>query len=162
MRLLRGATASALGRGACYDGGAGTPLSVKAIVAYFTVWSAIVLVALSPILQRIYIEHFWARGRGTVIRIDRAPGVESGWIWVPTIEYNVAGRRWVSRMAYWQRAGSFFGGPSSKYSVGDEVEILYDPRKPWRFTLPGLRTAIFATVFISVIIMILLGTAHNR
>jgi hypothetical protein len=39
---------------------------VKAIMADFIVWSAIVLAALSPIWRRIYIEHFWAQGHGTV------------------------------------------------------------------------------------------------
>jgi hypothetical protein len=31
---------------------------------------------------------------------------------------------------YWQLVND----DRSKYSVGDEVEILYNPRKPWRFT----------------------------
>jgi hypothetical protein len=36
----------------------------------FIAWCAIVLAALLPILRRVYIEYFWARGRGTVIRIE--------------------------------------------------------------------------------------------
>jgi hypothetical protein len=106
------------------------------LIAYGT----IVLAALLPILRRSYIGYFWARGRATVIRIDRtivSGGDVSGWAWVPTIEYHAAGRKWAFPMSYSQRLGSFFGGPDSKYSVGNEVEILYNPRKPSRFTLKG-------------------------
>src|SRR5215470_6921675 len=112
----------------------------EAAMADLIAYCAIVLAALSPILRRVYIEYFWAHGRGTVIQIDRtfvSNDDAPGWVWVPTIEYHVAGRRWASSKSYWQRPGGFFGGPDSKYSIGDEVEIFYNPRKPWRFTLKG-------------------------
>ena len=98
----------------------------------------IVIAALAPIWRRLYIKYFWASGRATVIRIDRqftdAGSEVAGWGWVPTLEYHVAGQRWVFAKNYWQRIGSFFGGPGPRYSVGHEVEILYNSCKPWRFT----------------------------
>lgn len=91
---------------------------------------AIMIAALAPIWRRLYIEHFWASTRGTVIRNDLQFGnnAPSG-IWVPTIEFHAAGQLWVFAKNYWQPVG---GKPA--YKVGDEVELLYHPRKPWRFT----------------------------
>src|SRR5262249_55182406 len=51
----------------------------------------------------------------------------SGWVWTPVIEYYVAGQRFSSQFSYWQRINA-----KSKYSVGDEVRILYSPRNPSR------------------------------
>jgi hypothetical protein len=90
---------------------------------------AFVIAALSPIWRRLYIGHFWVRGRATVIQVNLelvqdGEGMCSAW--VPTIEYYAHGRRWVQQK-----------GPHSKYRVGDQFDILYNPRKPWRCTLPG-------------------------
>jgi hypothetical protein len=55
---------------------------------------AIVLVALSALLRRFYIDRFWIHARGTVIRVE---GIinnipEGGeWVWAPIIEYQAAG-----------------------------------------------------------------------
>ncbi len=63
---------------------------------------AITIAALAPIWQRCYIEHFLASARGTVIRLDlgRSPGAVPGSVWVPTIEYHVAGQRWAFAKNY--------------------------------------------------------------
>src|SRR5262249_18312075 len=93
---------------------------------------AIMIAAAAPIWRRFYIGYFWASTRGTVIRVDlrfNASSETPGWVWVPTIEYHVAGQRWVFAKNYWQVIGA-----KSAYKVGDEVELLYHPRKPWRFT----------------------------
>jgi hypothetical protein len=41
-------------------------------------------VALSPLLRRIYIEGFWIRGRGTVVRLEGGmntnPGAGGAWV----------------------------------------------------------------------------------
>jgi hypothetical protein len=92
---------------------------------------AIMIVVLAPIWRRLYIGGFWARVRGTVIQMDlqynnsRMPGS----IWVPTIEYDAAGQRWRLAKNYWQ-----YPGAKPAYKVGDQVELLCHPRKPWRFT----------------------------
>src|SRR5215470_9181659 len=99
---------------------------------------AIIIAALSPIWRRLYIKHFWVGGRATVIQVNRElvqGGEASGWVRVPTIEYYADGQRWAFPMSYWQRAAGFFGGPDSKYRVGDQVDILYNPSKPWRCAL---------------------------
>ena len=101
---------------------------------------AIVIAALTPIWRRVYIGHFWVRARATVIRVDREPvqgGEVSGWGWVPTIEYYADGQRWAFSKSYLQPSAGFFGGPDAKYRVGDQVDILYNPRKPWRCTFDG-------------------------
>src|SRR5215467_13277556 len=92
---------------------------------------AIMIAALAPIWRRFYIEHFWASARGTVIRVDLgcSPDGVPGSVWVPTIEFHAAGQRWVFAKNYWQTVGA-----KAVYKVGDEVELLYHPRKPWRFT----------------------------
>jgi Protein of unknown function (DUF3592) len=128
--------------------------SYTAAVADFIVWSAIVLAALSPIWRRIYIEHFWARGRGTVVGCDydyHSSEAWSGWARAPIIEYHAAGQRWVLGK----------GAGKSRYSVGDEVEIFYNPKKPWRFTLKGKggwwdwvdRLMLSILVFICIIVL---------
>jgi hypothetical protein len=103
-------------------------------VADFIALNVIVIVALSPLLQRLYIQRFWSRGRGTVIRLEGGmntdPDAGGGWVWTPVIEYYVAGQRFSSQFSYWQRINA-----KSKYSVGDEVGILYSPRNPSRFML---------------------------
>jgi hypothetical protein len=63
------------------------------------------IAALAPIWRRLYIEHFWARVRGTVIRMDLRYNNTSrmpGWIWVPTIEFDAAGQHWSLAKNYWQ------------------------------------------------------------
>lgn len=68
---------------------------------------AIVIVVLSPLLQRFYIERFWTHGRGTVIRLEGGistdPGARGAWVWTPAIEYHADGRRLTSRISDWQR-----------------------------------------------------------
>jgi len=118
-------------------------------VIEFIVRGAIIIAAFSPIWRRLYIEHFWVRVRAAVIRVDRefSEGSEaSGWVWVPTIEYYADGQRWAFPKSYLQRSAGFFGGPDSKYRVGDQVEILYNPRKPWRCTIDGWGHWIFAAM----------------
>jgi Protein of unknown function (DUF3592) len=105
---------------------------MKALMGDFVGLCAIVLVAVSPLLWRFYIERFWVHGRGTVIRLDGGistnPDTGGGtWVWTPIIEYHAAGQRFSSTMSYMHRINA-----KSKYSVGDEVEILYNPREPSR------------------------------
>jgi hypothetical protein len=90
--------------------------------------SVIVILALSPLLRRFYIDRFWIHGRGTVIRVDLVIGdhEEGGWVWTPIIEYRAAGQQFSSRVFPFRHRLN----PKSKYSVGDEVDILYDPRDP--------------------------------
>jgi hypothetical protein len=57
---------------------------------------ALAIVALSPLLRRIYIQRFWVTERGTVIRleggINTSPGPGGGtWVWSPVIEYHAVG-----------------------------------------------------------------------
>ena len=116
--------------------------------------AAIVIVVLSPLLRRIYIQCFWIRGRGTVIRLegginDQWSDAGGGWVWTPVIEYNVAGQRFSSQFSYWQRINA-----KSKYAVGDQVEILYSSRNPSRFILDSWDSWIA-----HIIITILLGYA---
>jgi len=97
--------------------------------------TALVIVALSPLLRRFYIERFWTHGRGTVIRLEGGistnPGPGGGtWVWSPVIAYDAAGQQFSSRFSYWQSFNA-----KSKYAVGDEVDILYSPRDPSRFVL---------------------------
>jgi hypothetical protein len=82
--------------------------------------AAIVIVVLSPLLCRIYIQCFWIRGRGTVIRLEGGINTNAdaggGWVWTPVIEYCVAGQRFSSQFSYWQRISI---NAKSKYAVGD-------------------------------------------
>lgn len=109
---------------------------------------------LSPILQRLYIECFWVRGRGTVIRLEGGINTTSDtgggtWVWTPRIEYDAAGQRFSSQFSYWQRINA-----RSKYAVGDEVDILYSPRNPSRFVIDSWDSWISY-----IIVTILLGSA---
>ena len=87
---------------------------------------AIVVGVLSPLLRRFYIKRFWTHGRATIKRLDEyfiSPNTEGweGYTW--TIEYDAAGQRFSSKMS----------SATRQYSVGDEVEILYNPRRPSSF-----------------------------
>ncbi len=117
----------------------------------FIALCAIGMFALSPLLRRVYMERFWIHARGTVIRLegDISTNPHSGgsWVWAPVIEYHAAGQRFSSRVSYWQRFNA-----KPKYSVGDEVDILYDPRNPSRVMLDSWTTHIFLTIFISVLV----------
>jgi Protein of unknown function (DUF3592) len=110
--------------------------------------AALVIVALSPLLRRFYIERFWTHGRGTVIRlegkINTNPEAGGAWVWTPVIEYDAAGQRFSSRFSYWQRFNA-----KSKYAVGDQIDILYDPRDPSRFILDSWIEHVVLTIFIA-------------
>jgi hypothetical protein len=126
------------------------------IVAY----CATVFVALSPLLWRFYMDRFWVHERGTVIRLDGGinfnPGPGGGtWAWAPVVEYQAGGQRLSSKISYWQRFNA-----QSKYAVGDEVDILYDPRNPSRVTLDSWTTYIFLTILISGLMISMLSHAR--
>jgi hypothetical protein len=120
-------------------------------VADFIVLCALVVVALSPLLRRLYIERFWVPARGTVIRLEGGintnPGAAGAWVWTPVIEYHAAGQRFSSQFSYWQRLNA-----KSKYKVGDEVEILYSPRNPSRFIPNSWIEHIVLTILVGLII----------
>jgi hypothetical protein len=120
-------------------------------VAYYIVLCAIVVVILSPLLRRSYFERFWVHTRGTVKHLDGSistnPEAAGSWVWVPIIEYHAAGKTLSGRVSYWQRFNA-----KSKYSVGDEIRILYDPRDPSRFILDSWIEHIFLTVFLGLVI----------
>jgi hypothetical protein len=126
----------------------------------FIVLCAIVLVALSPLLRRFYIDRFWVHGRGTVIRVE---GIinnipEGGeWVWAPIIEYQAAGQQFSSRVfPFWRRLNK------SKYSVGDEVNILYDPRDPSHVMLDSWAAYILCTILLSGwLFAIIVDRLHN-
>src|SRR5712671_5332737 len=102
---------------------------------------AIVIAALSPICRRLYIERFWVRGRGTVIQVnvEHVSGDGGSWIWLPTIEYYADGPRWeFPKSHFW---------PLLEYRVGDQFDVLYNPRKPWRCTYDGWSHWIFVATF---------------
>ena len=91
----------------------------------------VAIAAFSPIWRRLYIERFWFRGHGTVIQVnvERVSGDGDGWIFVPTIEYYADGKRWIfPKSRFW---------PLLEYRVGDQFDILYNPRKPWRCIYDG-------------------------
>jgi hypothetical protein len=96
--------------------------------------ATIVIVVLSPLLRRVYIERFWIHGRGTVMRLEGGintnPGAGGAWVWTAVIEYHAAGQQFSSRFLYWQLLNA-----KPKYAVGDQVEILYSPRTPSHFVL---------------------------
>ena len=119
-------------------------------------YCAVAIVALSPLLHRIYIDRFWIHGRGTVIRLDGGINFNPGaggctWVWTPIVEYQAGGQRLSARISYWQRLNA-----KSQYSVGDEVNILYDPRNPSRVMLDSWTTHIVLTIIISGVIMTML------
>lgn len=118
--------------------------------------AVIVIVAFSPLLRRLYMERFWSHAHGTVIHLDGGlnfnPGPGGGtWVWTPIIEYQAGGQRFSSKVPYWQRFNA-----KSKYTVGDEVDILYDPRNPSRFMLDSWTSHIFLTIFIGGLIAAML------
>jgi hypothetical protein len=126
----------------------------EGFVADFITLCAIVIVAASPLLRRLYMERFWQRGRGTVIRLEGGistnPGPGGGtWVWTPVIEYYAAGQRFSSRFSYWQSFNA-----KSKYAVGDQIDILYNPRDPARSILHSWDSWISY-----IIISILIGSA---
>jgi hypothetical protein len=111
---------------------------------------AILIVALSPLLRRLYIDRFWVRERGTVIRLE--VGIDNSeaagaWAWFPVIEYDAAGQRFTSAISYWQRFN-----PKPEYLVGDKVEILYNPRNPSRFIINSWMEHIVLTGVVSIFI----------
>ena len=120
-------------------------------MAYYVVLCAIVVVILSPLLRRLYIERCWVHTRGTVKRLDGSistnPGAAGSWVWVPIIEYHAAEKILSGRVSYWQRFNA-----KSKYAVGDEIGILYDPRDPSRFILDSWIEHFFYTVFLGLVI----------
>jgi hypothetical protein len=126
----------------------------------FIAHCAIVFVALSPLLWRFYMDRFWIHGRGKVIRLDGGinfnPGPGGGrWVWTPVIEYDADGQRLTARLSYWQRLNA-----KSRYTVGDEVDILYDPRNPSRVTLDSWTTWIFLTLIINGVMISVLSRAR--
>jgi hypothetical protein len=94
-------------------------------------------------LRRFYIDRFWVHGRGTVIRVDLFIGdnEESAWVWTPIIDRLNA----------------------KKYSVGDEVDILYDPRDPSRVMLESWAAYILCTILLSGWLgIIIVDSIHAR
>jgi hypothetical protein len=106
----------------------------------------IAILALSPLLRRFYIDRFWVHARGTVIRVDLVIGdnEESAWVWTPIIEYRAAGQQFSSRVFPFRHRLN-----AKKYSVGDEVDILYDPRDPSRVMLDSWGAYILCTILLS-------------
>ena len=53
----------------------------------FIALCVIVLMGLSPLLRRFYINHFWIHARGTVMRVEViSDNLEEGaWVWTPII-----------------------------------------------------------------------------
>jgi hypothetical protein len=121
----------------------------------------IVLLALSPLLRRFYIDRFWIHGRGTVIRVELVNNdiPEGGaWVWTPIIEYRAAGQQFSSRVFPFRHRLN----AKSKYSVGDEVDILYDPRDPSHVMLNSWAAYIFCTILISGWLgIIIVDRLHN-
>ena len=125
-------------------------------MADFIVYCAFVIVALSPILRRLYIQRVWIPARGTVIRLEGGISTNSraggAWVWSPVIEYEVAGQQFSSRFSYWQLLNA-----KPKYKVGDQVGILYMPRIPSRFVLDSWDSwinYIVVTIFIASLIVV--------
>jgi hypothetical protein len=104
------------------------------------------VLALSPLLRRFYIDRFWVHAHGTVIRLDLviSDNEESAWVWTPIIEYRAAGQQFSSRVFPFRHRLN-----AKKYSVGDEVDILYDPRDPSRVMLNSWAVYILCTILLS-------------
>jgi hypothetical protein len=124
--------------------------------------TALVIVALSPLLRRFYIERLWTHGRGTVIRLEGGintnPGPGGGtWVWSPVIAYDAAGQQFSSRFSYWQTFNA-----KSKYAVGDEVDILYSPRDPSRFVLDSWNSWITYLVLTIIISSVMVSAVTSR
>jgi hypothetical protein len=131
-------------------------------VADFITLTALVIVALSPLLRRFYIERLWTHGRGTVIRLEGGintnPGPGGGtWVWSPVIAYDAAGQQFSSRFSYWQSFNA-----KSKYAVGDEVDILYSPRDPSRFVLDSWNSWITYLVLTIIISSVMVSAVTSR
>lgn len=122
--------------------------SETAIMGDYIGLGAIVIVALSPLLRRLYIDRFWIHARGTIIRLEGGinynPGAGGAWAWTPIVEYQAAGQRLSARIFYWQRFNA-----KPQYAVGDEMDILYDPRNPSRVMLDSWATYIVLTIVLS-------------
>ena len=134
----------------------------ETVVADVITLTALVIVALSPLLRRFYIERFWTRGRGTVIRLEGGistnPGPGGGtWVWSPVIAYDAAGQQFSSRFSYWQSFNA-----KSKYAVGDEVDILYSPRDPSRFVLDSWNSWITYLVLTIIISSVMVSAVTSR
>ena len=82
------------------------------------------------------------------------PGAAGSWVWVPIIEYHAAKQTFSGRVSYLQRFNA-----KSKYSVGDEIKILYDPRDPSRFILDSWIEHIVFTIFITGVLVTGLASA---
>jgi hypothetical protein len=127
-------------------------------MADFVGFCVIAILVLSPLLRRLYFEHFWVHASGTVIRVEGEinpnPGAGGAWVWTPVIEYHAAGRQFSSRFSYWQLLNA-----KPKYAVGDVVEILYSPRNPARFILNSWIEHIVYAIFISGVII---GLSHGH
>jgi hypothetical protein len=124
--------------------------------------TALVIVALSPLLRRFYIERFWTHGRGTVIRLEGGistnPGPGGGtWVWSPVIAYDAAGQQFSSRFSYWQSFNA-----KSKYAVGDEVDILYSPRDPSRLVLDSWNSWITYLVLTIILSSVMVSAVTSR
>ena len=112
----------------------------------FIGFSVVVILALSPLLRRFYIDRFWIHGRGTVIRVDLliSDNEESAWVWTPIIEYRAAGQQFSSKVFPFRHRLN-----AKKYSVGDEVDIIFDPRDPSRVMLDSWAAYILCTILLS-------------
>src|SRR6516162_9809372 len=121
-------------------------------MAEFIGLCAILIVALSPLLRRSYIDRFWVHERGIVIHLE--VGIDNSeaagaWAWFPVIEYHAAGHRFTLAISYWHRFN-----PKPEYLVGDKIEIiLYNPRNPSRFILDSWMEHIILTSVVSIFIL---------
>jgi len=89
--------------------------------------------------------------------ISTNPEAAGVWVWAPIIEYEVAGRQFSSKVSYWQRFNA-----KSKYSAGDQVDILYDPRNPSRVMLNSWIEHIIFTIFVSTVVASIASRGPNR
>jgi hypothetical protein len=80
------------------------------------------------------------------------------WVWTPIIEYRAAGQQFSSRVFPFRHRFN----AKSKYSVGDEMDILYDPRDPSHVMLDSWAAYILCTIFISFWFgIIIVDRLHN-
>jgi len=96
----------------------------------------------------------WARHRHTPGRRDQfqsRPGGGGTWVWTPVIEYEAGRQRLTSKISSWQRLNG-----KSAYAVGDQVDILYDPRNPSRVTLDSWTIYIVFTLVIGAVMATML------
>jgi hypothetical protein len=129
------------------------------LMGYLIAICTLVIVAVSPLLVRIYVERFWIHGRGTVISLNvgNTPKPWEGEISVRKliIEYQVAGRRFSSRVSYWR----FFG--KAKSLLGDEVKIIYSMQDPSRCILDSwIEPIVYTIVTGGVLLTAVLLNAH--